>query len=54
VLWIYWRSNNVNIYKEQKVVTFNEDYYANGARQTIEARLREHAATYGEELELGV
>lgn len=53
VLWFNWQSSDVNIYKDQKVATFNQDYYATGARQALEAKMKGHAASYVADLDLG-
>jgi len=53
VLWFNWKSADVSIYKDQKVATFNQDYYAKGARATLEKKMRDHVAAYAEDLDLG-
>jgi len=53
VLWFNWQSSNINIYKDQKTCTFNQDYYAKGARAALEAKLHDHAAHYVSDLNLG-
>jgi hypothetical protein len=53
VLWFNWKSSDVSIYKDQKVATFNQDYYAKGARNKLEDKMRDHAAAYVEDLDLG-
>jgi hypothetical protein len=53
VLWVHWKSSDVHLYKDQKVATFNQDYYAKGARSALEAKMQGHAATYVDDLDLG-
>ncbi|MDD2874736.1 MAG: hypothetical protein RBT39_16720 [Azoarcus sp.] len=53
VLWFNWKSSDVSIYKDQKVATFNQDYYAKGARATLEKKMRDHVSAYVEDLDLG-
>ncbi|MBR0564871.1 hypothetical protein J5J83_01925 [Azoarcus sp. L1K30] len=53
VLWFNWKSSDVAIYKDQKVATFNQDYYAGGARAKLEQKMRDHVAAYVEDLDLG-
>jgi hypothetical protein len=52
VVWFNWKSSNVNIYKDQKVSTFNQDYYVRGGRAALEAKMAGHAETYISSLEL--
>lgn len=54
VLWFNWKNNDVNIYKDQKIATFNQNYYANGARKALEAKLHNHASRFVDDLELGI
>lgn len=53
VLWFNWKSSDVNIYKDQKTCTFNQDVYANGGREALEKKLQGHVKTYVDELDLG-
>lgn len=53
VLWVNWKSSDVNIYKDQKIATFNQHYYAEGGRKTLESRMQGHVASYVAELDLG-
>lgn len=53
VLWFQWKSSDISIYKDQKVATFNQNYYAKGARTALEKKMQGHAATYVEDLDLG-
>jgi hypothetical protein len=52
-LWVNWKSSNVNIFKDQKIGTFNQDYYASNCREALEAKLRGHAASYVADLKIG-
>jgi len=36
VLWFEWKSSDVSLYKDQKRATFNQTYYARGARSALE------------------
>ena len=53
VLWFEWKSSDVSIYRDQKRATFNQTYYARGAREALETKLADHAPTYVEDLDLG-
>ncbi len=54
VLWFNWKSSDVSIYKDQKVATFNQDYYAKGARTPLEKKMAGHVESYVADLELGL
>lgn len=54
VLWLNWKSNDIGIYKDQKVATFNQDYYANGVRKALESKFKDYASTYVGDLDLGL
>ena len=53
VLWFNWKSSDVNMYKDQKIATFNQKYYATGARSALEAKMAGHAESYVADLDLG-
>ena len=54
VLWFEWKSSDVSLYKDQKQATFNQAYYARGARSALETKLSDHAPTYVDDLDLGL
>jgi hypothetical protein len=53
VLWFNWKSSDVSIYKDQKIATFNQAYYANRGRAALEGKLAGHVETYVSNLDLG-
>lgn len=54
VLWIHSKSSDVDIYKDQRVATFNQDSYAREGRAGLEAKLSGHVAAYVDDLDLGL